>query len=494
MGMVKIITPGSYDFHEPVAQMVKTASRGLRGSDLDAFVKRASVQFLDKMASVEFGPGEVPVHLIAVGATESYGPNRNGDGFKRAACEKYHPTFKKYARWYRHHENKDPSKGRGIIKLSAYNEEMDRIELLVSLFSTKEAADRHNGLVADEEMEKLAKGDDIAVSMACRVSHDVCSSCGNKAKTRAEYCDSSMCKHGGLKSNIAKVYEDGMVLHADNPDPNFFDISQVFRPADRIGYVLGKAAAYEMYKAAAASGEQFGGAEWAEKLGVTAPLWLMNDGPWQDPSVVGQLKVAQSLGELEKNIENSTPHPSNNAFLPDVQLFRSNMPDVKNGQEKIGQIMRALSDCNCMLPIDAFVMLLTNTGNEKAASVVSAISSNLPGIYTKLAEDPHLEDKLRNNPYKPDTVAPRRLRHWALKHASAWSLDRKDVIDRVRLAAIRGLATPVLSKMTKAAGDNSASRLADEYAMYQLAFLQSRQDKAETELTAELAIRHNYIR
>jgi hypothetical protein len=56
MGMVKIITPGSYDFHEPVAQMVKTANRGLRGADLDAFVKRASVQFLDKMASVEQGP------------------------------------------------------------------------------------------------------------------------------------------------------------------------------------------------------------------------------------------------------------------------------------------------------------------------------------------------------------------------------------------------------------------------------------------------------
>ena len=49
-------------------------------------------------------------------------------------------------------------------------------------------------------------------------------------------------------------------------------------------------------------------------------------------------------------------------------------------------------------------------------------------------------------------------------------------------------------EMVKVADVTSVGRLADEYAMYQLAFLQSQQSKAEPELTAELAIRHNYIR
>jgi len=494
MGMVKIITPGSYDFHEPVAQIVKTARHGLRGADLADFVKRASVQFIDKMASIHFGPGEVPVHLIAVGATEAYGPNRNGDGFKRAVCEEYHPTFTKYARWYRHHENKDTSKGRGIVKLSAYNKEMDRIELLVSLFSTKEAADRHNGLVADEEMEKLANGDDIAVSMACRVSHDVCSSCGNKARTRAEYCDDAMCKHGGLKRNIAKCFEDGEVLHADNPDPSFFDISHVFRPADRIGYVLGKAAAYEMYKAASDAGAQYSGVEWAEKLGVTAPLWLLSEGPWTDTGVVEQLKIAQDLMSLETKISDELPNTLNMTFHPAVQNYSQKMPDVLSGKEKIGQVMCALADAQCMLPIDAFVTLFTDDSTEKIASTVNDVAASLPGIYNRLAATPNLEEKLRNNPYKPDTVAPRRLKHWALKQSSAWSLNKNHVLDRLQLSAVRSLKSAVPKEMVKVANVTSVGRLADEYSMYQLAFLQSQQSKAEPELTAELAIRHNYIR
>ncbi len=73
MAFTKLITPGSQDFSEPVAQLVKVSSRGLRGGDMQAFVKRASVQFLDKIASIVVKPGEELVHLIALGCTEAYG-------------------------------------------------------------------------------------------------------------------------------------------------------------------------------------------------------------------------------------------------------------------------------------------------------------------------------------------------------------------------------------------------------------------------------------
>ena len=111
--MLKIITPGSWNFDEPIVQIVKVASGGLRGDDLRSFIKRAGHNFADKIQNIDLSPGEVPVHLIALGATEFYGPNRNGDGFTEATCKKYHDTFRKNARWYRNHKNKDTKNHQG---------------------------------------------------------------------------------------------------------------------------------------------------------------------------------------------------------------------------------------------------------------------------------------------------------------------------------------------------------------------------------------------
>ena len=106
--MLKIITPSSWQFDEPIAQMIKISSQGLKGADLSLFIKRAGHSFADELQNIELTPGEVPVHLIAIGSTEFYGPNRNGDGFKEATCKKDHNSFVKHARWYRNHKNKNP--------------------------------------------------------------------------------------------------------------------------------------------------------------------------------------------------------------------------------------------------------------------------------------------------------------------------------------------------------------------------------------------------
>lgn len=95
--MIKIITAGSQDFKEPVSQLVKVAHDGLRGNDLKSFVKRAGHQFADSLKHIKLGADEIPVHLIALGATEFYGPNRNGDGFKEATCRQCHRSFVKHA-------------------------------------------------------------------------------------------------------------------------------------------------------------------------------------------------------------------------------------------------------------------------------------------------------------------------------------------------------------------------------------------------------------
>lgn len=167
MGMIKIIAPGSQDLVENAVQMIKVAKTGLRGQDLKDFIKRAGHEFADIIKRTTFDPGEVPIHLIALGAGEHYGSNRNGDFFGINSCRKYHDTFVKHARWFRNHVNKDKSKSYGIVKHSMFNEPMKRIELLVFLNGTKAAAEKNGGLIANTELEKLADGKELPVSMAC---------------------------------------------------------------------------------------------------------------------------------------------------------------------------------------------------------------------------------------------------------------------------------------------------------------------------------------
>lgn len=242
--MDKIVTSDHYSMGEPAVTPVKVSSSGLRGNDLGDFIKLAGWKLANEVKRLKFRPGEVPVHAIALGATEYYGPNRNGDGFDEDVCRRFHNTFVKHARWFRSHQNKDTAKSYGIIKHSGYNDEMHRIELVIALNGTKEAAERNGGLVADKELEKLAAGKPISTSMACRVPFDICAACGNRARTRAEYClgedEGGHCKEGGCKNRLGQVNDNGHHVHVKNTLPDWFDFSDVFKGADRISYVMGE--------------------------------------------------------------------------------------------------------------------------------------------------------------------------------------------------------------------------------------------------------------
>lgn len=178
--MLKIISDSAWsgdlwNEDNPRVALIKVASNGLSGLDKQKFVKRAcasSDELLAKLASIKVNPGEELAHEIALGATEFYGPNRNGDGFRKEACRKYHNTFVKHGHCYRDHQNTDPKKSYGVVKASAYNEGMGRVELIVAYNGDERAAKANGGLVADKEMEKLASGKDIPLSMACLTDPD----------------------------------------------------------------------------------------------------------------------------------------------------------------------------------------------------------------------------------------------------------------------------------------------------------------------------------
>ena len=228
------------------------------------------------------------IHLIAMGASERYGFNRNGDDWAKRDLQNRHDTFVKHAGFYDEHDHKDPKKSRGPVKFSAYNDEMDRVELV--LWGNKRKA--------EAEWEAVKAGNALAFSMAASVPHDICSICDNEAPTPREYCDHA--------ANSLGQYLDGHQKFAfvRNPNPTFFDISKVNYGADRIAWWLEYApndGVTEQLKAASAN-RVTPSAVIAEILGTTAPTDLGDRG-WSSPAGLAMLtKLAAAEEQIERAV------------------------------------------------------------------------------------------------------------------------------------------------------------------------------------------------
>jgi hypothetical protein len=489
MTMVKVIPPGSQNFGEQVAQIVKVSSRGLLGSDLSEFVKRSDHYIADAARGVDLKPGEDLIHMIAVGSGEAYGNNRNGDRFLEDVCIKQHPTFVKYAKFYRdHHNNRPPHPSYGLVKFSTFNDRAKRIELLVALNRTKEAAERNKGLVADKELEKLNKMSDIAVSMSCTLPFDVCSSCGHKSASVKEYCDEKSCERGGLKDNITKVCSDGHILCADNPNAKFFDISHVFRPADRIAWVLGHVKT--------ASGSVISGARLAEHWGIRPPYELVSEG--LEPDIGRYVKLACMLAELEGRftqepiLRHSSLNQSFNRFLR--QPSRG-LTDFAKSASQRKQLAEALHQQQALLSLPDFLML-EGSSLRQAEANSDKIAACLPDIYSRLIARPDLEEVLGKNPYlQTEKVTPSsEVRFWVDKQARALSLEQRFVDERVLRATLHGNTVPTLQVLEKsAAASDDEKRAAERFALYKLALLGRWDGTSVLPHLAEMVVRQNYL-
>jgi len=220
--MIKLIYSSAFDTTVDVGMRLIEDPRQLS--------KSASTVFDCDYEQIKPDKDHLGIHLVALGDFEHYGINRNGDGFPKAACIKYHDTFVKNGCLYRHHRNKDREARLGQVVKSAYNEPMGRIELFIHAHKEK----------ARDELQKLATDGDIPFSMACKVAFDRCTICNTIRKSSK---DPDQCEH--VLMNLGKVANDGKVVGTQNDEPNFFDISFVTRPADRIAWHL-KAASNEI--------------------------------------------------------------------------------------------------------------------------------------------------------------------------------------------------------------------------------------------------------
>jgi hypothetical protein len=243
------------------------------------FEKVAAPSLMPEVSTYIAGLVPVPtsqyVLVNALGASEYYGSNVNGDAFPEASLIHrpddwaHNPVVDKVkaktwaygfptfydAHPFAHHRNKDPNLAFGEVELACWNPHMKRVELVTRLDHDKCHKFGGTGV-----WDRLKVGGYPDVSMGSKVPFDTCSICldwdryrdalnkydpkthqhpgqavleVHKVKpirgvsiTRKDYCD-----HCSKRMN--QILPDGRKIFVYNDFPRFFDISFVFVGADR---------------------------------------------------------------------------------------------------------------------------------------------------------------------------------------------------------------------------------------------------------------------
>jgi hypothetical protein len=228
------------------------------------------------ICSIEPDDNSTWVLVNALGAGEWYGQNINGDFFPYKELVTHTDEWLGLPVWdrqrrhtgsrqivtgypsfydagvYKHHVNKDIAKSFGDIMAAIWNEKMKRVELIIRKrveLIIRLDHERAKTWLASEIIQRILDGDFPDVSMGCKVPYDVCSICGNKAKTKEQYCI-----HINERRTNRDPRGDGQRPYMINIKPRFFDLSFVFIGADKTARVLKKIASAEMEKDARSIG------------------------------------------------------------------------------------------------------------------------------------------------------------------------------------------------------------------------------------------------
>ncbi len=189
----------------------------------------------------------------ALGASEYFGSNSNGDAFAEKALihapsdwdelldypERAREVGKAWAYGYptfmgaspfKHHINSDSSRAFGKVELATWNPKMHRVELVIYL--DRALCKKFDAL---DVLDRIENGEYSDISMGCKVPYDRCSICQHKSKTVNDYCIHA-------KTMMNKILPDGRKVMVYNDFPRFFDISFVFIGADKTAKVMAKLA------------------------------------------------------------------------------------------------------------------------------------------------------------------------------------------------------------------------------------------------------------
>ena len=479
----KRIQPSQYFRDTPTAHLIGAFSKGL---DTDALQKVASDRFIVEMAKdIKPEKGYNFVHLITTGAGEVYGPNNNADYFNKTArvvefpnpapgvakrmmldggLEKYHNTFTKYAHAYKEHYNsRQGAKPLGDVVAEVYNKEMDRGELIAKL------PDRYWA----DEMHKLASGKPIFFSMGAGVKYDVCSLCGNMAKTASEYCHHA-------KYNKLQMDKQGNQMFLYNDAPHFHDISGVKTPADKIAFGLSKVAS------------QGGVMEMQqdEESGVWMPHDLVEKLAGQ--KIAACWDMLNKVAEMEKKVLAMACPDSQDQAL--AESFSERPVDdeccQKMCEHQLDDVLNATNSEGIMLPPETFIRIVMKKPKGDIDGL-SDIRAALPEIFSELLSEG--TSSVEDGSYSPKDVT-----EWSGLKEVVESLKGEHSLEEgpVQVRIIRsGMSGPSihkqanqLLKLTSRPSDQGRY-LAKEYAKYQLSFLTS----GGNQKYAKLAVLHNTL-
>jgi hypothetical protein len=342
--------------------------------------------------------GQTDVLVIALGAYEGTGANRNGDIFKEAECLKHYKTFIKSGSKSkdgkydgravnRHHKNKPEDPKYGNIKAASYNNKMRRIELVIGLDNDKCA----------EEIQKLAEGKQINVSMAAKVAHDKCTWCGHAAKT-----DNDRCSH--IPKYLGELNKRGEMCSMDNIDPKWFEISIVGRPADRIGMSLKLASASRYIKTAADYRELY--------PGFVAP---QDDDHYIRISKYASEKrqLVKKLAEIEKHIEGVISGKAKSSKDKYILEHKAKLKDADNLSDETleelrkyepSKLLRALADNGIIFSPEDFVKYLFGAKalGPDSKDMFSKIKEHLPSMFESADRDG--DDVVNEEKYQPSEI------------------------------------------------------------------------------------------
>lgn len=131
----------------------------IRDTNFYTNIKKASSSAISRQLLEDCKPDKdhFLIHITAIGDDETYGFNKNADGFPKKANEKYYKTFETNANLFREHNSSSKDNRIGIIKAAAYNNDMHRIEVVAWANIKKAAA----------EYETALSGKPLSSSMGC---------------------------------------------------------------------------------------------------------------------------------------------------------------------------------------------------------------------------------------------------------------------------------------------------------------------------------------
>lgn len=421
--------------------------------------------------------GQTDALVIALGAYEGTGANRNGDIFKEAECINNYKTFVKSGRkgkdgkydgraLNRHHKNKPEDPKYGNIKAASYNQKMKRIELVIGLDNDKCA----------EEIQKLAEGKQINVSMAAKVAYDRCTWCNHEAKTDNDRC-------GDIPRSLGEINKQGEMCSMENVNPKWFELSIVGRPADRIGMSLKLASASNYIKTASDYKSLYPGFVVPED-DYTGSLRISK-------YATEKRSLVRKLAALEKHIDaiaKAGPKDSKDKYISEQKskisegdnISDSTMDELRKYEPS--KLLKALADQGIVFSPEDFMKYLFGANKiGKSESLFSKVKSHLPSMFSDLEEDG--DEAVNEEKYEPShsSSIPKNILNMVRGLFDDHSMFDKPAHGRImRITIVKKLPTAKLKgspRKEEISKEAAVKEIARQYAAYKLAALRYLDEK-----------------